>query len=111
MSPTTSPYATSSSSGRRKLTSEAVTSQAVESNDVMQIRADFHTHSIGEGTFGPNSEALVARHLEAACEVGLACIAVSDHNDLRPGLLAREYAARHQLPLLVIPGIELTTQE
>jgi predicted metal-dependent phosphoesterase TrpH len=77
----------------------------------MQIRADFHTHSIGEGTFGPSSEGLIVRHLEAAMDVGLACIAVSDHNDLRPGLFAREYAARHLLPLLVIPGMELTTQE
>ena len=77
----------------------------------MQLRADFHTHSIGEGTFGANSEELIARHLEAAVEVGLECITVSDHNDLRPGLLAREYAERHELPLLVIPGMELTTQE
>ncbi len=77
----------------------------------MQIRADFHTHSIGEGTFGPKSEELIARHLEAAVEVGLECLTVSDHNDLRPGLLAREYAARRQLPLLVIPGMELTTRE
>jgi predicted metal-dependent phosphoesterase TrpH len=78
---------------------------------VTQIRADFHTHSIGEGTFGPNSADLIARHLEAAVEVGLECITVSDHNDLRPGLLAREYAVRHGLPLVVVPGMELTTQE
>jgi predicted metal-dependent phosphoesterase TrpH len=78
---------------------------------VIEIRADFHTHSIGEGTFGPGCEGLIARHLEAAVEVGLDCITISDHNDRRPGLLAREYAARHQLPLLVLPGMELTTQE
>jgi len=77
----------------------------------MQIRADLHTHSIGEETFGPRAESLLARHLEAAVEVGLDCIAVSDHNDLRPGLLAREYALRHGLPILVLPGMELTTQE
>ena len=67
----------------------------------MQLRADFHTHAIGEGVFGPRSEELVARHLEAALEVGLDCIAVTDHNDLRPGLLAQDYAARHGLRLLV----------
>jgi predicted metal-dependent phosphoesterase TrpH len=78
---------------------------------MLQIRADFHTHSIGESSFGPRSEELIARHLEAAVEVGLDCLTVSDHNDLRPGLLAREYAARRQLPLLVVPGMELTTQE
>jgi predicted metal-dependent phosphoesterase TrpH len=78
---------------------------------VIQIRADFHTHSIGEETFGPRAESLVARHLDAAVEVGLDCIAVSDHNDARPGLLARDYAARRGLPILVVPAMELTTQE
>jgi predicted metal-dependent phosphoesterase TrpH len=78
---------------------------------VIRIRGDFHTHSIGEATFGPRLESLVARHVDAAVEVGLDCIAVSDHNDLRPGLLAREYAAQHGHRLLVIPGMELTTQE
>jgi predicted metal-dependent phosphoesterase TrpH len=78
---------------------------------VISIRADFHTHSIGEETFGPRSESLVARHVEAAVEVGLDCIAVSDHNDLRPGLMAREYAARRGLRLLVLPAMELTTEE
>jgi predicted metal-dependent phosphoesterase TrpH len=77
----------------------------------MQLRADFHTHSIGEGVFGPLTEELVARHLEAALEVGLECIAVTDHNDLRPGLLAQDYAARHALNLLVLPGMEITTDE
>jgi predicted metal-dependent phosphoesterase TrpH len=78
---------------------------------VISIRADFHTHSIGEEAFGPRSENLVARHVEAAAEVGLDCLAVSDHNDLRPGLMAREYAARRGLRLLVLPAMELTTEE
>ncbi len=77
----------------------------------MIIRADFHTHSIGEETFGPRAEDLVARHVDAAAEVGLDCIAVTDHNDLRPGLLACAYAARQGHRVLVIPGMELTTQE
>lgn len=77
----------------------------------MQIRADFHTHSIGEGVFGTGTEYLVALHLEAAVQAGLDVVAVTDHNDLRPGLLAQEYAARHELPLLVLPGMEITTEE
>jgi predicted metal-dependent phosphoesterase TrpH len=77
----------------------------------MQIRADFHTHSIGEAAFGPQAEGLIARHIDTAVEVGLDCLAVSDHNDLRPGLMAREYAARHGLRLLVLPSMELTTEE
>ena len=78
---------------------------------MIAIWADFHTHSIGEETFGPRAEALVARHVEAAVEAGLDCLAVTDHNDLRPGLMAQEYAARRGLPLLVLPGMELTTDE
>jgi predicted metal-dependent phosphoesterase TrpH len=78
---------------------------------VIQVRADFHTHSIGEGVFGPTTERLVAQHLEAALQAGLDVVAVTDHNDLRPGLLAQEYAARHDLSLLVLPGMEITTEE
>jgi predicted metal-dependent phosphoesterase TrpH len=79
---------------------------------MLQIRADFHTHSIGEAMFElARAESLVARHVDAAAEVGLDCVVVSDHNDLRPGLMAREYAVRHGLRLLVVPGMELTTHE
>jgi predicted metal-dependent phosphoesterase TrpH len=77
----------------------------------MLILADLHTHAIGDGTFGPSAHDLVAAHLEAALEAGLDCIAVTDHDDLRPGLIAVEYAARQNLPLLVIPGMEITTDQ
>lgn len=75
------------------------------------IRADFHTHSIGEEVYGARVETLVALHVEAALEVGLDCLAVTDHNDLRPGLMAQAYAARQGYELLVLPGMELTTEE
>ena len=78
---------------------------------MLTIRADFHTHSIGEAVFGPSSHELIARHVDAAIEAGLDCLAVTDHNDLRPGLLAREYASRRGHRLLVVPGMELTTEE
>lgn len=44
-------------------------------------------------------------------EAGLDCIGVTDHDDLRPGLIAVEYAAKHSLPILVIAGMEITTEE
>ena len=78
---------------------------------MISIWADFHTHAIGEEVFGPRAETLVAQHVEAAIEAGLECLAVTDHNDLRPGLMARNYAARRGHRLLVLPGMELTTEE
>lgn len=75
------------------------------------VWADFHTHAIGEEVFGPRAETLVGQHVEAAVEAGLDCLAVTDHNDLRPGLMARDYAARRGHRLLVLPGMELTTDE
>lgn len=78
---------------------------------MLSIRADFHTHSIGEEMFGPRTPDLVGRHIDAAVEAGLDCIAVSDHNDLRPGLMAREYSAQRGYALLVLPSMELTTME
>lgn len=77
----------------------------------MLILADLHTHAIGDGTLGPSTPDLVAAHLEAALEAGLDCIGVTDHDNLRPGLMAVEYAAKQNLPLLVIPGMEITTDQ
>lgn len=80
-------------------------------NERMWIRADLHTHAIGDGQFGAATPDLVAAHVDAAVETGLRCIGVTDHDDLRPGFLAEEYAAKHSLPLLVLPGMEITTDE
>jgi predicted metal-dependent phosphoesterase TrpH len=77
----------------------------------LRIKADFHTHSIGEGRFGALTTELVARHVEAAVEAGLDCVAVTDHDDIRPGLLAEEYVAKKNLPILLLPGIEITTTD
>lgn len=77
----------------------------------MFLRADFHTHAIGDGAYGPATPDLVAAHVEAALEAGLDCIGVTDHDDLRPGLLAVDYAANHDLPILVLAGMEITTDE
>lgn len=44
-------------------------------------------------------------------EAGLDCLGVTDHDDLRPGLIAVDYAEKNGLPILVIPGMEITTEE
>ena len=49
--------------------------------------------------------------MEAAIAAGLDCIAVTDHDDVRPGLLAEEYVAKRNLSILVLPGIEITTTD
>lgn len=77
----------------------------------MLIRADLHTHSLGEGRLGPESASRIEKHVHAAIEAGIQCLAVTDHDDIRPGLIAEEYVAKKNLPILIVPGIEITTNE
>jgi predicted metal-dependent phosphoesterase TrpH len=77
----------------------------------MLIRADLHTHALGEGRLGPESKPLIERHVQAAIEAGIQCLAVTDHDDVRPSLIAEEYAAKQNLPILIVPGLEITTNE
>lgn len=76
-----------------------------------RVAADLHTHAIGDGRFDERVEGLVARHLAAALKAGLRVIAVTDHDDLRPGLIAAEHARALGLPLLAIAGMEITTND
>ncbi|HEX7101908.1 MAG TPA: hypothetical protein VF201_04615 [Nitrolancea sp.] len=78
---------------------------------LIRLRADLHTHAIGDGRYGANTADLVARHLDSALEAGLDVIGVTDHDDLRPGLLALEEVERRNLPLLVLAGMEVTTDD
>ena len=78
----------------------------------MKIRADLHTHAIGDGQFdGLPVETLVSRHVDAAVRTGLDCIAVTDHDDLRPGRMAVDYARTNGLPILVLAGMEVSTDD
>ena len=38
-------------------------------------------------------------------------ISVTDHDDVRPSLMAEEYVARINAPILIVPGLEVTTNE
>ncbi len=70
-------------------------------------KADLHIHSAqGDGL------ATVAQILEyVEHETDLDLIAVTDHDDIRGSLEARELAARHCYRLGVIAGLEITTLE
>lgn len=69
-------------------------------------RADLHVHTrVSDGM------ASVAEALAYAEErTGLDVIAVTDHEDVRGGLEARELAARRGLRVEVAPGAEVTTR-
>lgn len=75
------------------------------------VRADLHTHAIGDGRFDTHADDLVRRHLYAAVAAGLTVIGVTDHDELRTGLMAAERASIDLLPILVLPGMEVTTEE
>jgi predicted metal-dependent phosphoesterase TrpH len=68
-------------------------------------RADLHIHTRVSDGLGTVEQVL--RH--AVEEARLDVIAVTDHEDIRGGLRAREFAARHMLSIEVIPAVEVTT--
>lgn len=69
-------------------------------------RADLHLHtSVSDGL------ASVERLLEhVEYETDLAVVAVTDHEDARGGLVARELAAKRGYRVQVVPGAEVTTR-
>lgn len=73
----------------------------------MQSKADTHIHTTySDGKVSP--EALIDY---AAATTDLAVIAVTDHDTVEGGLAAQAYARRRRLPLDVIVGQEVTTDE
>ena len=66
------------------------------------IRADLHVHTYRS----PDSETTVETLVSRCVEVGLDCVAVTDHNTIEGALEVRERA-----PFLVIIGEEVTTSE
>jgi predicted metal-dependent phosphoesterase TrpH len=68
-------------------------------------KADLHVHtSDGDGL---DSVEAVVEH--AAHHTDLDVVAVTEHDNPRPGLRAREIAASRGLRLDVVPGVEITT--
>lgn len=70
-------------------------------------RADLHIHSdVSDGLASVQAIVDLAEH-----RLGLDVIAITDHDEIRGALAAREYAARRHYRVQVIPGIEVTTRQ
>ena len=67
--------------------------------------ADIHIHTI----YSHDATTTVRGVLKQASSVGLNVIAITDHDDIRGALDARELASQYNLE--VIPGVEVTTKD
>ncbi len=70
------------------------------------LLADLHVHtSYSDGWWEPGPLA------EHAAGIGLAAIAITDHDDIRAGMVMANYCAQRDLPLTVYSGCEVTARE
>jgi len=72
---------------------------------ILQNTADLHIH-----TQWSDGDAL-DRILEQAVRVGLDAIAITDHGEIEGALEARRRVHERRLPLAVVPGTEISTQD
>ncbi len=68
-------------------------------------RADLHIHTVASDGMATVGEVLDYAENHARLDI----ISVTDHDDLVPGLRARDLAARWGLHVAVVPGMEVTT--
>jgi predicted metal-dependent phosphoesterase TrpH len=68
-------------------------------------KADLHIHT----TYSMDGTASVCQVLEASVRAGLDVIAITDHNEVRGSLEARDLCAGYGVE--VIPGVEVSTRE
>jgi predicted metal-dependent phosphoesterase TrpH len=68
-------------------------------------KADLHIHT----TYSMDGTASVREVLESAVRAGLDVIAVTDHNEVRGALEAREMSTRFGVE--VVPGVEVSTRD
>ena len=78
---------------------------------MLYIKVDFHVHAIGEGVFHPKTKQWVENMVHAALQAELNGVAITDHNDVLPGLYAQQYVAKEGLPIIIIPGCEIQANE
>ncbi|HIE31953.1 MAG TPA: PHP domain-containing protein [Methanosarcinales archaeon] len=69
------------------------------------MRFDLHIHSM----YSRDSRSPIDSILKHAMDIGLDGIAICDHDTAMGGVIGEERAEELGLPLIVIPGIEITT--
>ncbi|CAN5625510.1 PHP domain-containing protein [soil metagenome] len=68
--------------------------------------ADLHVHTtFSDGWWEPGPLA------EHAVAIGLAAVAITDHDDIRAGMVMADYCAQRSLPLTVYAGCEVTARD
>lgn len=69
------------------------------------MRFDLHIHS----TYSRDSGSPIDSILAHAVDIGLDGIAICDHDTVKGGIAGEQRAKELNLPLIVIPGVEITT--
>jgi hypothetical protein len=73
------------------------------------FRADMHVHSFGGSHDVSDATMTPEKIVETALQFGLGVVAVTDHNEITN--VAAALAAAEGKPLLVVPGVELSTPQ
>ena len=73
--------------------------------EIITMRFDLHIHS----SHSRDSRSPIDSILKHAVDIGLDGIAICDHDTTKGGVAGEERARELGLPLIVIPGIEITT--
>ncbi|MCD6144866.1 MAG: PHP domain-containing protein [Methanosarcinales archaeon] len=66
---------------------------------------DLHIHSV----YSRDCESLIDSILKHAVDIGLDGIAITDHDTVKGGIVGEQRAKELGIPLIVIPGVEITT--
>lgn len=69
---------------------------------------DFHIHA-RQSSFHLIDANRIERVLSTAINAGMEAIVIVDHNSLKASFLAKQIQREKKLPILIIPGVEITT--
>lgn len=80
-----------------------------------RLTADLHTHPLGDrychspvGKISPGDREDIRAYVHHLVSRGIQVAACTDHDMVAGGLFARELAAREALPIIIVPGVEMS---